>query len=256
MTVFFSDLDNTAIYSHRHTIEDSVVWIETLHGKKQSFMTKKYYEYFVHQNWLKVVPVTTRTYEQYKRLEKVAKDLRWKDALICNGSILLRDGIEDVAWRDESILISQSDQSAFQELLTKTGQLWQAEAIISVPEIMFYIKVDGGVDEAFEQLREFADPEHICIYRDSKKVYCLPASLSKGNAVKRYMKMQQDMVSIAAGDSEFDISMLEQADFCLCPEKISDQIKETEKKMICRGIFSDEICNKIERLRKERNLGN
>lgn len=254
MTVFFSDLDNTAIYSHRHIIEDPIVWIETLHGRQQSFMTRKYYEYFAHQNWLKVVPVTTRTYEQYKRLEKVAKDLRWKDALICNGSVLLRDGIEDVAWRDESILISQPDQAAFQELYAKAVQLWQAEAIISIPEIMFYIKVNG-VDEVFEQLREFADPKHICVYRDSKKVYCLPASLSKGNAVKRYMEMQQNTVSIAAGDSEFDISMLEQVDFCLCPEKISDQLKRAGKKMVCRGIFSDEICNKIEKMRREENFG-
>ena len=253
MTIFFSDLDNTAIYSYHHIIENPIVWVEYLHGRKQSFMTRKYYEYFMHQTWLSVVPITTRSYEQYKRLKNIADELRWKDALICNGAVLLRDGVEDIAWREESILISQADQPYFQALYDIALQLYSYENIIYIPKIMFYIKT-GEPDKTFDLMCEFAALEHICVYKDSRKVYCLPTSLSKGNATKRYMKMKKETAFIAAGDSEFDISMLAQADICLCPEKISNQIKESGKKVTCREIFSDAICDEMKKLRNEGNF--
>lgn len=254
MPVFFSDLDNTVLYSHRHIMRDPVIWVEELHGKQQSFMTKRYYEYFAHQDWLRVVPVTTRTYEQYSRLRSIAAKMKWEEALICNGSVLLRNGIEDINWRKESLQLSQDDQPGFKELYDKVVMLYPSEAVICVPGIMFYVKTDNP-NKVFESIMGFADLKHVCIYRDSRKVYCLPASLNKGNAVKRYMKRLKNTVTLAAGDSEFDVSMLEQADVCLCPERISRQINETGEKIVCEGIFSDQICDEIEKIRKKENFG-
>ena len=103
MIRFFSDIDNTLIYSHRHHIPQPRICVEELHGKPQSYMSQKSYEYFKNQKWLSVTPVTTRTFEQYQRLHSVAQKLKWHFALICNGAVLLNDG-KEVAFREKRIV--------------------------------------------------------------------------------------------------------------------------------------------------------
>lgn len=246
--IFFTDLDNTAIYSHRHVIEEPLVWVEELNGQPQSFMTKKYYDYFSRQDWLRVIPLTSRTAAQYLRLCAVSAVMKWEDALVYNGAVLLRNGVEDMSWREESLRLSQADQAAFQALWGKVEALYPAEAIENFPGFMFYIKTDE-TGKVFELMNGLADPAHVRVYKDSRKVYCQPASLSKGNALRRYMNMCQNAPVLAAGDSEFDISMLEQADICLCPESLSGQVNAAGEKIVCRGLFSDAICDAMENIR-------
>ena len=48
-------------------------------------------------------------------------------------------------------------------------------------------------------------------------MYVVPKNLSKGNGIKRFKKYVEGDVVIAAGDSEFDISMLLEANKGLAP---------------------------------------
>ena len=138
--------------------------------------------------------------------------LGWKDALICNGSILLREGKEDRTWTEESIRISETSQ----------------------PD---YIKAH-------------VDHSKLTVLRDSRKVYCFPLKLNKGCAAERYRLQTGYEEYIAIGDSEFDIPMLRNASFSICPEIISHY--ETKGKMrVCCGLFSDEICDELEKIRNE-----
>ena len=116
--LFFTDLDNTLIYSHRHADGRPAVWVERLEGRLQSFMTDQTYHFFCTADWLQTVPLTTRTPAQYSRLAVLAADLHWRDALLCNGAILLRDGAENLAWRKESEEISQEDRPALENALS------------------------------------------------------------------------------------------------------------------------------------------
>ena len=92
MYVWFSDLDNTLIYSHRTTFTQKKVLVEYLRGKEQSFMTQETYN-FMCSNRIKFIPVTTRSVEQYNRLFVFGKEIEADHALVCNGAILLNKGV-------------------------------------------------------------------------------------------------------------------------------------------------------------------
>ena len=247
--LLFTDLDNTLIYSYRHTISGSMVWVEELNGHPQSFISRRAYDYYRTQSWLNVVPITTRTKKQFERLKEGFSSFEWKDTLICNGSVLLRDGVEDVAWSQESKSLSEPDMPALKEVYELAMRLKGADSIVSALPFMFYVKTDDAPG-LFEVLSQRLDNTHVAIYRDSRKVYCIPKTLNKGCAAERYKARFGYEHYLAAGDSEFDIPMLKQAEICLCPEGILD-FNAAGKKRICYGLFSDSICDELEKIRNE-----
>ena len=246
---FFSDLDNTLIYSHRHHIREPKICVEVLHGKQQSYMSQKSYEYFQSQKWLNTTPVTTRTFDQYQRLNHVAKQFGWHSALICNGAILLIEGKEDIQWRKESVLLAENDQAAFEDLYRRAYNLYGKHNIVLVDQIMFYVKGTGGQD-VYETLTVHSDSSHIRVLRDSRKTYCIPISLSKGNAIKRFLDRTGESFSVAAGDSsDFDISMADNASIFLCPEEFQKNPNGHSGLKKCKGLFADAICDELDRIR-------
>lgn len=245
--LLFTDLDNTMIYSHRHVTDKPIVWVEELRGHKQSYMTLDTYSFFEKQRQLKVVPLTTRTLEQYMRLSASLNLLGWHDVLICNGAIRICDGKEDLSWREESIRVAEKDSPFFADLLHDVKQEYPKESIVIVEPFLFYIKTDTA-EETYEKLKKKADSSHLLIMRDSRKVYCLPKSLNKGTAVERYRKMTDETDIWAAGDSLFDLPMLERADVCLYPESLSDDLEKKENRLECYGIFSDSICEYMRKM--------
>lgn len=247
--LLLTDLDNTVIFSHRHEVIGKKIWVETLNGYPQSFVLSKVYDYFREQDWLDVVPITTRTKQQYYRIQSGLEVLGWKDALICNGSILLREGKEDRTWTEESIRISETSQPDYIKAYKLAIDLAGEDAIISADPFIFYIKTDQ-TEIVFNTLSAHVDHSKLTVLRDSRKVYCFPLKLNKGCAAERYRLQTGYEEYIAIGDSEFDIPMLRNASFSICPEIISHY--ETKGKMrVCCGLFSDEICDELEKIRNE-----
>lgn len=250
MAVLFTDLDRTLIYSHRHEAPQGAVWVETLRGKKQSFMTAETYRFFQTQRRLEVVPLTTRTIEQYQRLSSMAAAFSWRRALLCNGAILLEDGQEDPAWSEASRALSAADRPALEEALAWAAAGAGMEAVVSVPPFLFYVKTDDP--EAFHaSLAKRADLSHLSLFRDARKVYCIPRSLNKGAAAERYLRIFGGSPSYAAGDSAFDLPMLEAAERCFCPRSLAGQVGNPGKIVCPDGLFSDSICRRLDLLRKE-----
>ncbi len=247
--LFFTDLDNTVIYSHRHKVPGKMIWVESLKDRPQSFVSERVYDFYTSQDFLDVVPLTSRTCPQYERLTDMAGLFRWRHALICNGALLLRDGREDEAWTEESFFISREDRPAYLKLYDLARAMLGEEAIVSSGSFQFYMKTDRA-EELYGQIRSSADLSHLSIYRDARKVYCIPKSLDKGTAAERYRARFGHESYIAAGDSEFDIPLLRRADICLCPEEMQDFPAKGVKR-ICRGLFSDSICDELEKLRNE-----
>lgn len=248
--LLFSDLDSTLIYSHRHGHDESCIWVEELRGKQQSFMTAGTYRFFTEQCSLRVVPVTTRDHAQYARLSGLAEAMDWEHALICNGAVLLSGEAEDTLWHEDSERLSAPDQP----YLTKLRQLAEnkdgSEAVIRSDPFMFYVRAENA-DETYPLLKAAADPDHIAVYRDSRKVYCIPRSLSKGRAVRRYCSRFGYDSFMAAGDSRFDISMLVAASEAFCPEALAPHVHTNGKLHICIGRFSDSLCCAIEKITTE-----
>ena len=251
--VLFLDLDNTVIYSHRRPVEEPKRWVEELRGAPQSFMTEYTWSYLRRQRWLKVIPVTTRTAAQYARLGQLARDLGWDTALICNGAVLLRDGKEDLRWREESLRRSRRDRQALQAACRFIRGRTSPESVAAGEPFLFYVKTEEG-ERVCECLRENTDPSRLSVCRDDRKVYCVPNSLGKGEAVSRYLKRYGGALSISAGDGALDISMLNRTDVCLCPED-TGAFAGAVRKIVCTGpVFSNEICDRLEQLRNEAGL--
>lgn len=248
--LLFMDIDNTVIYSHRYKRENPVVWLEMLNGKKQSFMTQKTYQFFKEQNWLNVVPITTRTCTQYERINCFLQSLGWYDALICNGAILLHGYEAEKEWTKESLVLSQKDHKAFFYLLDVAKFKLHLDSIIEVPPFMFYIKTDQ-VEMVYKNLKQYADLSHLSIFKDKRKVYCIPISLDKGSAMRRYQKRIGNNYCMAAGDSLFDIPMLEKADVSFFPKVLQNVFDKSQgERVMCDGIFSNVLCEMLEKRKK------
>ena len=101
MRVVNLDLDNTLIYSYKHDIGNRKMNVERYQGREISFMTEKTHELLRQiKSRCLVVPTTTRTKEQYDRIDLKAGAFQY--ALVCNGGVLLVDGQKDYAWHEES----------------------------------------------------------------------------------------------------------------------------------------------------------
>ncbi|MDR1579784.1 MAG: hypothetical protein LBS35_05460, partial [Synergistaceae bacterium] len=97
--LFASDLDNTLIHSYR-VAEAGDICVETRDGKKLSFMSPKAHGILKDiAAKCAFVPVTTRSLEQYRRLDLGVKP---KYALVANGALLLIDGEVDELWASET----------------------------------------------------------------------------------------------------------------------------------------------------------
>ena len=105
MIVLHTDLDNTLIYSYRHDIGQDRICAEVYQGREISFITREtlrlLQQIMTRKEQVLVVPTTTRTIEQYQRIDLGVGKLRY--ALVCNGGVLLVDGKEDENWYLESL---------------------------------------------------------------------------------------------------------------------------------------------------------
>ena len=69
MIAFFSDLDNTLIFSYKHDIGKEKRCVEIYQGREVSYITERTYGLLTYAaSRLLFVPVTTRTEEQYRRM--------------------------------------------------------------------------------------------------------------------------------------------------------------------------------------------
>ena len=97
MIVFHTDLDNTIIYSYKHDIGADKRCVELYHDREISYITGETYRLLkqvrVKEQQVMIVPTTTRTIEQYQRIDLGIGTVSY--ALVCNGGVLLSDGRED-----------------------------------------------------------------------------------------------------------------------------------------------------------------
>ena len=108
MIAFHTDLDNTLIYSYKHDIGPQKRNVELYQGREISCITEETYHLLqLVKNEMLIVPTTTRTLEQYQRIDLGIGPFPY--ALVCNGGVLLVNGVPDEAWYQDSLhLVSDS----------------------------------------------------------------------------------------------------------------------------------------------------
>ncbi len=231
MIVFHTDLDNTLIYSYRHDIGRDRRCVEVYQGREISFVTQETYRLLQKLSERKeqvlIVPTTTRTAEQYARIDLGAGFFRY--ALVCNGGVLLtREVVNGTAvCREEESWY----RTSLQLVRDSAGELHRALALLErdqrrtfelrfIRDLFVFTKCEKP-EAVVRDLRKELNADAVDVFNNGVKVYIVPRVLSKGNAVERFREYIGAGYVIAAGDSEFDIRMLDAADLGIAPPELA-----------------------------------
>lgn len=246
MIQFHCDLDNTLIYSYKHELGANQTCVEVYQDREISFMLPEWIESIRKmQGHLLFVPTTTRTIEQYERIDMGIRTPEF--ALVCNGGVLLRNGRRDEAWYQESLELVRDSGTQ----LKKAAEILEGDMDrcfdVRVIEDLFIFTKSNAPERTVLYLRERLDVTKVDIFYNGIKVYVVPQKLSKGNAVVRLKKLTGAERIVCAGDSEFDRTMLLAADIGICPagffSDIPGHIREYPKEM-----FTQEMLCQVENL--------
>ena len=245
MIIFNTDLDNTIIYSYKHDIGDDKINVELYQGREISYVSGKTHRLLQRvKDEIMVIPTTTRTIEQYNRIDLGVGSFKY--ALTCNGGILLVDGQRDEEWYKESLLLvkpSQDEISVAYKALEKDERRYFELRYI---EDLFLFTKCKEPEVVVEDLKKVCNLSFVNVFNNGDKVYVVPCNLGKGNAIRRIRKKLNADYVIAAGDSEFDISMVTEADMGIVPKGFRDEFGiEVELEEVEEGLFSEELLSII-----------
>ena len=230
----FSDLDGTLIFSAARKQVGDIV-IERKDGREISCITARQAELF--PKLRNVIPVTTRSVEQYRRIEFAQFGFEPQYALCANGGVLLVDGVPDAAWSERSREIyreCEAELSGFRERLE------------SDPRRSFEVRLVDGLflftksAEPSETLRYLGEGELCKSFFTGEKVYVIPKKLNKGAAVKQLAERLELSAFAAAGDSLMDLPMLNASYTAIFTDNIpEDEVTAHEKTVRPREGFAE-----------------
>ncbi len=165
------------------------------------------------------VPVTTRSIEQYKRIDFGIGQIKY--ALVCNGGVLLVNGEKDMDWYKQSLELVKPCLGELEKAMSLLEKEESRYFEIRFIENLFVFTKCENPQNVVSFLRDRLDTNLAEVFNNGEKIYVLPKSLDKGSAVKRFKKHINAGTVIAAGDSEFDISLLEASDMGMIPQDFS-----------------------------------
>jgi len=262
--IFASDLDSTLIYSSRHCNlinEKKLFPVDFYNNSMCSFITKTMQSKFEHINEsMLFIPVTTRSKDQYTRIKYFYDVIKPKYAIVANGGIILKNGIELTSWSDISSnkikeVVSADDMiklcSFFLESnfikSYKTCENLFIYSIVDEPKLANSIE-KGELDSGYlEVLRSFCMSYNYSVSKQGKKVYIVPNCINKYDPINYIMQLENINIFIAAGDSLLDYPMIQQSNYGIIPshgellsnlplKKLDDTVYITKES----GIFAGE----------------
>lgn len=266
--IFASDLDQTLIYSPKFIAEfteeqkSEIKLIETKENEPISYISKKTIEKI--SKFMKsglFIPTTTRTIEQYRRIEVFQNELKPKYAVTSNGGNILIDGEVNAEWNNKIKEEIRNKCIAGEVILQEFEKIRQEEWCSehkTADDLFYYFIIDKTKypNEKMEKFKKWLEENGWQFSIQGRKMYMIPKMLDKWNTVKYIAEIENGDVIYTAGDSKLDWSMLINADKSIAPshgaellgmlEKnygIGKKIIVTEKK----GIFaSEEIVDFVE----------
>ena len=256
MIVFNTDLDNTLIYSYKHDIGNEKINVELYQGREISFVTKKTYRMLKDiSEKILVVPTTTRTQQQYERINLGIENIKY--ALVCNGGVLLVNGKRDEKWISHSKEIISDCMSELSKAIDLLEKENRRNFEVRFIEEMFVFTKCIEPEKVVEYIKDRLNCSLVDVFSNGTKIYVVPKKLNKGNAISRLKEYLGGTTIIAAGDSEFDIQMVETADIGIVPLGFKEKYGNINKLIQVKGkhIFSEELLELTEQIIKEKQYG-
>ncbi|MFB6892631.1 HAD family hydrolase [Kitasatospora sp. NPDC056327] len=225
--VVASDLDRTLIYSNRALALDvpdrlapRLLSVEVHDGKALSFMTEQAAGLLVELAREAVfVPATTRTRAQYERVSLPGPTPGWipSYAICANGGHLLVDGVPDEDWRAEMAARLAGGAAPLAEVVEHLALCadpeWTHKRRVA-DELFAYLVVERAeLPEGWlAELTGWCAERGWNVSLQGRKVYAVPAPLSKSAALAEVVRRVGGATVLAAGDSLLDADLLRAAD--------------------------------------------
>lgn len=243
--LFASDLDRTLIYSDRFLKEDHVTIKAVEQGGYTSYMTLRAAELvqFIAAQIL-FVPCTTRTIEQYQRIQFFQNEVSLKYVVASNGGNLLINGAVDQTYRQKIDKELRQNCLPADDLIKEFSKITTSgwiEQIKEADQLFFYCLIDRS-KTPFDELRCFdnwAAKQNWQVSAQGRKLYLVPKVVNKWAAVKEILNRTGEREVFAAGDSLLDLQMLNGASYSFCPQhgELYDRYRQTSNEMALR--FTD-----------------
>lgn len=216
-----SDLDRTLIYSRAAagpTDDAKLRCVEVFDGAPLSFVTAaEAVGLAALTSETTLVPTTTRTPEQYRRVQLPGPAPRF--AITANGGRLLVDGTVDGDW--SSHVSDQLTASApLTEVLEKLSGAGDFVLRLRTAEELFVYAVIERAAVPGPWLAELADwcgRRGWSVSVQGRKLYCVPDGLRKSAAAGEVARRAGTSTMLAAGDSLLDTDLLLAADAAIRP---------------------------------------
>ncbi|MBR2215725.1 MAG: HAD family phosphatase [Selenomonadaceae bacterium] len=234
--LFACDLDNTLIYSAKKIPpEKAALCVEYLGDKPQGFMSQATVALLQKiTSRVQPVPVTTRSYSQYTRLN-------WPPgctmtlALVANGALFLEGGVINASWEEESRRLVQPyvpELTKLRDILAREGGYRHCRL---VDDFFLFLACEDEETAAHRRQELQAKTSNLQVEVTGRKIYLIPPELSKGQALRRLQKRLQPKLTLAAGDSEMDLPMLREANMAFVPTKKMGEGLPSGRYCLCEG---------------------
>lgn len=177
------------------------------------------------RNKVELVPVTTRSVEQYKRIIWPA-GCSPEYAVVANGAVLLRDGEIDKTWRK----VSEPSIAPYRdELLELMPEFADKDRFLRCRMVddAYMFTYCGHEVSPIDCVRKYKQHSSLSIINSGKKVYFFPPNINKGCAVRRLKELFCPGTTVAAGDSVIDVPMLNEADLAIIPTGFQESAIQT-----------------------------
>ena len=267
--IFASDLDSTLIFSSRHCklVDEKKLFPVDFYNNSCSFITKPMKDTLEHINEsMLFIPATTRSPKEYKRIKYFYDVIKPKYAIVANGGIILKNGIELTAWSD--IISNKIKEIVSVRTMIKLCSFFLESDFVksykTCEDLFIYSIVDEDkltnmlsndqIDlDYLEILRSFCSKHDYSVSKQGRKVYIVPNCINKYDPIHYIMQLENINTFIAAGDSLLDYPMIKPSSYGIIPshgellfklpvKELADNVYITKKS----GIFAgEEILDKV-----------
>ncbi|MCW5249082.1 MULTISPECIES: HAD family hydrolase [unclassified Streptomyces] len=224
MTVLVaSDLDRTLIYSTAAlglTMPDlrapRLLCVEVYESRPLSFLTERAARLLTDLGDAALfVPVTTRTRKQYQRVNLPGPQPTY--AICANGGHLLVDGVSDPGWNARVTARLAAECAPLEEVrehLARTADPSWVRKLRVAEDLFVYLVVERELlpDGWVKELASWAGERGWTVSLQGRKIYAVPAPLTKSAAVREVVRRSGAEPVLAAGDSLLDADLLLAAD--------------------------------------------
>ena len=223
--IYATDLDRTIIFSNKFVdnCKEKVICVEEYENKPISYMTStslnKLEELKTKAN-LKIIPVTTRSVAQFKRVQPV-QDCEY--AITSNGGTILHNGKVFIPWYNyiQRVLKGYKTELKYMSNLLKTYSFYCEKPLKVVDNMFFFMKLkddDIKNQELLEILDEVLDKSKWSFTLQGLKLYVIPKEISKEKALLYLKKYLDEDKLVVSGDGKLDIGFLCIGDIRIIPE--------------------------------------